>query len=172
MHLRMGMRVGKLSATSRLPAYCTTWQLFLRTVPKLLLFLPSIVNMLPISPDENAFPQASPRPTQHFCSTLSRPHMSLPPGFHTPRPCTPGAASTRPKPRAPDASTRPGPWHPHPRLAPVLPPRGVPPWPVCCDIWLFRPYFTPNSPKTQHTERRRRQTAGGKRMRHQQQVRE
>ena len=79
MHLRMGMRVGKLSATSRLPACRTTWQLFPRTVPKLLLFLPSIVNMLPIFPGEGTFSPANLRPTQHFRSPLPRPHMSPPP---------------------------------------------------------------------------------------------
>ena len=95
MHLRMGMGVGKLSATSRFPACRTTWQLFPRTVPKLLLFLPSIVNMLPIFPVEGAFSLPNPRPTQHFRSPLPRPHMSPPCAstrLHAHRPLAPASA--------------------------------------------------------------------------------
>ena len=85
-----------MSATSRMPACHTTWQLFPRTVPKLLLFLPSIVNLLPIFPGKNAFPQANPRPAQHFRSpapgpTCRRPALPLTPGPepHVPPPLAP-----------------------------------------------------------------------------------
>ena len=84
-----------MSATSRLPACHTTWQLFLRTVPKLLLFLPSIVNMLPIFPGESAFSQASSHPIQHSRSPSPRPYVPLPRAstrLHTPRTLAPTSA--------------------------------------------------------------------------------
>ena len=124
-----------MSATSRLPTCRTTWQLFPWTVPKLLLFLPSIVNVLPISPGEGVFSPVTPRPIQHFYSP-------------SPKPCVPLLhASTRlHTPRTLALASAPSTC--------AFPPRVVPPCSVCCDIWLFRPYYTPNSPKTQHSTRR------------------
>lgn len=84
-----------MSATSRLPACHTTWQLFLRTVPKLLLFLPSIVNMLPIYPGEDVFSPANPHPIQHSRSPSPRPYVPLPHAstrLHTPRTLAPASA--------------------------------------------------------------------------------
>ena len=100
----------KLSATSRMPACHTTWQLFPRTVPKLLLFLPPIVNLLPIFPGKNAFPQANPRPAQHFRSPAPgpicrRPALPLTPG---PEPHVPPPLAPNPEPRTPPLAPDPG----------------------------------------------------------------
>ena len=159
MHLRMGMRVGKLSATSRLPAYRTTWQLFPRTVPKLLLFLPSIVNMLPIFPGEGAFSLPNPRPTQHFRSPLPRPHMSPPPRL-------PRAQALHPRCRLHSPQTpSPGPWRPHPRLAPVLSLHAASLLGLCAAISGFFGPISPQIPRkrsTQNSDRWRAASGGRK----------
>lgn len=116
-----------MSATSRLPACHTTWQLFLRTVPKLLLFLPSIVNMLPIFPGESAFLRLTLTPYSIPAAPLPDPMCR----FHA----------------LPRASTHPEPWRPHPRLAPV-PPSTQHPFLVCVLRYLaFSALFHPEFPE-------------------------
>lgn len=116
-----------MSATSRLPACHTTWQLFLRTVPKLLLFLPSIVNMLPIFPGESVFLRLALTPYSIPAAPLPDPMCR----FHA----------------LPRASTHPEPWRPHPRLAPV-PPSTQHPFLVCVLRYLaFSALFHPEFPE-------------------------
>ena len=116
-----------MSATSRLPACHTTWQLFLRTVPKLLLFLPSIVNMLPIFPGESVFLRLPLTPYSIPAAPLPDPMCRF---YALPR-----------------ASTHPEPWRPHPRLAPV-PPSTRRPFLVCVLRYLaFSALFHPEFPE-------------------------
>ena len=109
-----------MSATSRLPACHTTWQLFLRTVPKLLLFLPSIVNMLPISPGEDVFLRLTLTP--YSTSAVPSPgpicrclQASTRPG---PAPQVPPPLAPNPKPQTPS----PGRLHAPRTLAPASAP--------------------------------------------------
>ena len=116
-----------MSATSRLPACHTTWQLFLRTVPKLLLFLPPIVNMLPIFPGESVFLRLALTPYSIPAAPLPDPMCRF---YALPR-----------------ASTHPEPWRPHPRLAPV-PPSTRRPFLVCVLRYLaFSALFHPEFPE-------------------------